>query len=281
MLQLKFGLKRAATERPAFVMGIVNATPDSFYAESRGGVARALQLIREGADILDIGGESTRPGYTPVSVEEEVSRIIPVIQAVRRESSIPISVDTTKLEVFKAAFAAGADIWNDVTALSGAKKNNGEDEKSSDGTAASFGEPSRESALFIAKSGVSVILMHTGQAEVNEVSDFLGQRAVFCLANGVASDKIILDPGIGFGKTREQNLNLIKAPLSICAGCYPVLMALSRKRCIGDMTGRPAEERLAGTLAANMISVQNGAKIIRVHDVSSTIDTLNVMKNLR
>lgn len=281
MLQLKFGLKRAATERPAFVMGIVNATPDSFYAESRGGVERALQLIREGADILDIGGESTRPGYTPVSVEEEVSRIIPVIQAVRRESSIPISVDTTKLEVFKEAFAAGADIWNDVTALSGANKNNGEDEKSSDGTAASFGEPSRESALFIAKSGVSVILMHTGQAEVNEVSDFLGQRAVFCLANGVASDKIILDPGIGFGKTREQNLNLIKAPLSICAGRYPVLMALSRKRCIGDMTGRPAEERLAGTLAANMISVQNGAKIIRVHDVSSTIDTLNVMKNLR
>ena len=281
MLQLKFGLKRAATERPAFVMGIVNATPDSFYAESRGGVERALQLIREGADILDIGGESTRPGYTPVSVEEEVSRIIPVIQAVRRESSIPISVDTTKLEVFKEAFAAGADIWNDVTALSGAKKNNGEDEKSSDGTAASFGEPSQESALFIAKSGVSVILMHTGQAEVNEVSDFLGQRAVFCLANGVASDKIILDPGIGFGKTREQNLKLIKAPLSICAGRYPVLMALSRKRCIGDMTGRPAEERLAGTLAANMISVQNGAKIIRVHDVSSTIDTLNVMKNLR
>lgn len=281
MLQLKFGLKRAATERPAFVMGIVNATPDSFYAESRGGVERALQLIREGADILDIGGESTRPGYTPVSVEEEVSRIIPVIQAVRRESSIPISVDTTKLEVFKAAFAAGADIWNDVTALSGAKKNNGEDEKSSDGTAASFGEPSRESALFIAKTGVSVILMHTGQAEVNEVSDFLGQRAVFCLANGVASDKIILDPGIGFGKTMEQNLNLIKTPLSICAGRYPVLMALSRKRCIGDMTGRPAEERLAGTLAANMISVQNGAKIIRVHDVSSTIDTLNVMKNLR
>lgn len=281
MLQLKFGLKRAATERPAFVMGIVNATPDSFYAESRGGVERALQLIREGADILDIGGESTRPGYTPVSVEEEVSRIIPVIQAVRRESSIPISVDTTKLEVFKAAFAAGADIWNEVTALSGAKKNNGEDEKSSDGTAASFGQPSRESALFIAKTGVSVILMHTGQAEVNEVSDFLGQRAVFCLANGVASDKIILDPGIGFGKTREQNLNLIKAPLSICAGRYPVLMALSRKRCIGDMTGRPAEERLAGTLAANMISVQNGAKIIRVHDVSSTIDTLNVMKNLR
>lgn len=281
MLQLKFGLKRAATERPAFVMGIVNATPDSFYPESRGGAERALQLIQEGADILDIGGESTRPGYTPVSVEEEIARIIPVIQAVRRQSSIPISVDTTKLDVFKAAFAAGADIWNDVTALSGAQKTDGENQKSSDGTAASIGEPSKESAAFIAKSGVSVILMHTGPAAVNEVSDFLGQRAVFCLANGVASDKIILDPGIGFGKTTEQNLNLIKEPLSICAGRYPVLMALSRKRCIGDMTGRPAEERLAGTLAADMISVQNGAKIIRVHDVSSTIDTLNVMKNLR
>ena len=281
MLQLKFGLKRAATERPAFVMGIVNATPDSFYAESRGGAERALQLIQEGADILDIGGESTRPGYTPVSVEEEIARIIPVIQAVRRQSSIPISVDTTKLDVFKAAFAAGADIWNDVTALSGAQKTDGNDEKSADGTAASAGEPSKESASFIAKSGVSVILMHTGPAAVNEVSDFLGQRAVFCLANGVASDKIILDPGIGFGKTTEQNLNLIKSPDSICAGRYPVLMALSRKRCIGDMTGRPAEERLAGTLAADMISVQNGAKIIRVHDVSSTIDTLNVMKNLR
>ena len=112
MLQLKLGKKHAATERPAFVMGIVNATPDSFYSESRGGIERALQLIKEGADILDIGGESTRPGYTPVSVEEEIGRVIPIIEAVRRESSIPISIDTNKLDVFKAAFAAGADIWN-------------------------------------------------------------------------------------------------------------------------------------------------------------------------
>ncbi len=275
MQQLQFGLKRAATERAAFVMGIVNATPDSFYAESRGGVDRALQLIDEGADILDIGGESTRPGYTPVSIEEEIARIVPVIRAVRKVSSIPISVDTTKLEVFKTAFACGADIWNDVTALSGAGKAN------EDGTAACDAEPSVESAQFLAKTGASVILMHTGPGTSKEVSDFLGQRTVFCLSNGVSSDKIILDPGIGFGKTTEQNLALIREPLSICAGRYPVLMALSRKRCIGDMTGRPAEERLAGTLAADMISVQNGAKIIRVHDVSPTIDTLNVMKNLR
>lgn len=275
MQQLQFGLKRAATERAAFVMGIVNATPDSFYAESRGGVDRALQLIDEGADILDIGGESTRPGYTPVSIEDEIARIVPVIRAVRRVSSIPISVDTTKLEVFKTAFACGADIWNDVTALSGAGKAN------EDGTAACDAEPSVESAQFLAKTGASVILMHTGPGTSKEVSDFLGQRTVFCLSSGVSSDKIILDPGIGFGKTTEQNLALIREPLSICAGRYPVLMALSRKRCIGDMTSRPAEERLAGTLAADMISVQNGAKIIRVHDVSPTIDTLNVMKNLR
>ena len=275
MLQLKFGLKRAATERPAFVMGIVNVTPDSFYADSRGGADRALQLIDEGADILDIGGESTRPGYTPVSAEEEVARIIPVIQAVRRVSSIPISIDTNKFTVFRAAFAAGADIWNDVTALSGATKT------CDDGTAGTGNEPSIEAAEYLAKTGASVILMHTGPGSVSEVSDFLGQRVVFCLSNGVSSDKIIVDPGIGFGKTTEQNLALIKEPSALCGNRYPVLMALSRKRCIGDMTGRNTEDRLAGTLAADMISVKQGAKIIRVHDVSSAIDTLNVMKFLR
>ncbi len=276
MLQLKFGLKRAATERPAFVMGIVNVTPDSFYPDSRGGVDRALRLIEEGADILDIGGESTRPGYTPVTAEEEISRIMPVIEAVRRESSIPISIDTNKFTVFRAAFAAGADIWNDVTALSGTQT-----VANSDGTAAAAAEPSIEAAEYIAKTGASVILMHTGPGSIEEVSNFLGQRVVFCVSNGVSSDKIIVDPGIGFGKTTEQNLALIKEPAALCGNRYPVLMALSRKRCIGDMTGRAAEDRLAGTLAADMISVQKGAKIIRVHDVSSAIDTLNVMKFLR
>ena len=287
MLQLKLGLKRAATERDAFVMGIVNATPDSFYEGSRGGVERALQLIDEGADILDIGGESTRPvgytpvGYTPVGAEEEISRIMPVIEAVRKVSSIPISIDTNKLKVFKAAFAAGADVWKNIAVLRGPGRPDGDVEKSADGTAAAYGEPRWEAADFLAKTGASVILMHTGSASVQEVSDFLGQRAVFCISNGVASDKIILDPGIGFGKTTEESLALIKEPLALCGGRYPVLMALSRKRCIGDMTGRPAEERLAGTLAADLISVQKGASIIRVHDVSSAIDTLNVMKNLR
>lgn len=281
MLQLKFGLKHAVTERDAFVMGIVNATPDSFYSESRGGAERALKLISEGADILDIGGESTRPGYTPVCAEEEISRIVPIVQAVRRESSIPISIDTTKLEVFKAAFAAGADIWNDVTALSGAGKKNDDGTASAENEASIESIKSVEAAKFIAKTGASIILMHSGPGFVKDVSDFLGQRVVFCLSHGVNSEKIIIDPGIGFGKSLEQNIALIREPLSLCGGRYPVLMALSRKRCIGDMTGRNTEERLAGTLAADMISVQKGAKIIRVHDVSDAIDTLNVMKNLR
>ena len=276
MLQLKLGLKRAATERPAFVMGIVNATPDSFYADSRGGAERALRLIQEGADILDIGGESTRPGYTPISAEEEISRIMPVIEAVRRESAVPISIDTNKFKVFRAAFAAGADIWNDVTSLSGPQGS-----VNQDGTASGSSEPLIEAAEYLAKTGASVILMHTGPGSVQEVSDFLGQRSVFCIANGVSSEKIIVDPGIGFGKTFEQNLALMREPLALCGGRFPVLMALSRKRCIGEMTGRDAEDRLAGTLAADMISVEQGAKIIRVHDVSSAIDTLNVMKFLR
>ncbi len=281
MQQIKLGLKNVTTERPAFVMGIVNVTPDSFFEKSRGGLERALQLIEEGADILDIGGESTRPGYTPVSTEEEIARVVPIISTLRRQSNIPISVDTNKLEVFKAAFEAGADVWNDVTALAGVKNADGSNQSSSDGTAASSAQPSSEAAAFIAKSSASVILMHTGPGSLQEVSDFLNQRVQFCLSNGIQAEKIIVDPGIGFGKSFEENIALIRQPLALCGGRYPVLMALSRKRCIGDMTGRPTEERLAGTLAADLISVQNGAKIIRVHDVSSSIDTLNVMKNLQ
>lgn len=282
MLQMKFGAKRAVTERPAFVVGIVNVTPDSFYADSRGGIERALQLIKEGADILDIGGESTRPGYQPVSDEEEIGRIMPVIQAVRRESSIPISIDTNKFSVFRAAFAGGADIWNDVTALAGVQTIDEEGNLlNQDGTALAENEPSIAAAEYLSKTGASVILMHTGPGSIQQVSDFLGQRAVFCLSHGISSEKIIIDPGIGFNKTNEENLALISQPNALCGGRYPVLMALSRKRCIGEMTGRPVEDRLAGTLAADLISVQRGAKIIRVHDVSSAIDTLNVMKNLR
>lgn len=277
MLQINFGSKKAVTDRPAFVMGIVNVTPDSFYEKSRGGLERALKLIDEGADILDIGGESTRPGHTPVSTEEEISRIVPVIKEIRRLSNIPISIDTTKLAVYKAACAEGADVWNDVSALSG------EGTMNQDGTAGTKDEPGLDSANFIKESASSIILMHSGSGNLQEVKNFLLKRANFCQKQGISSDKIILDPGIGFGKSTRECIELIKNPLAITdekAG-YPVLMALSRKRCIGEMTGREAEDRLYGTLAADMISVQRGAKLIRVHDVSSAIDTLNVMKNLQ
>ena len=150
-----------------------------------------------------------------------------------------------------------------------------------DGTAGTTAALSIESARFIAEVKASVILMHNGSGSPEEVKDFLIKRAEFCETNGISREKIILDPGIGFGKSTAECIQLIKNPLSITNGSYPVLMALSRKRCIGDMTGRDAENRLYGTLAADLISVQQGAKIIRVHDVSSAIDTLNVMKFLQ
>lgn len=258
MQQITFGSKILKTDRPAFVMGIVNATPDSFFSGSRGGVERALQLIEEGADVLDIGGESTRPGYTPVPAEEEIARILPVLQEIRRNSDIPVSIDTTKLEVYKAAFENGADVWNDVCALSG----------------------NVESAEYVARTGSGVILMHNGAGELEDVNTYLEEQVQFCVKNGVALEKIFVDPGIGFGKTNEQSINLIKNTGALCGGKYPILMALSRKRCIGEMTGKPTEERMAGTLAADLLSVQKGAVMVRVHDVSETIDGLNVMKYL-
>lgn len=277
MLEMTFGSKKISTERPAFVMGIVNATPDSFFEGSRGGAERAMQLIEEGADILDIGGESTRPGHTPVSIEEEINRILPVIREVRRTSNIPVSIDTTKLDVFKAAFDEGADIWNDVTSLYGSGSMN------ADGTAGIVegDEIGVASAKFVAQSGVSVILMHTGAASFKEASEFLEKRAEFCISNGILHEKIIVDPGIGFGKNLEQNIDLIKNCGKLCGGKFPVLMALSRKRCIGEMTGRDTQDRVTGTVSADIISVMNGAKLVRVHDVKEAVDSLNIMKFLR
>lgn len=259
MLQIKLGSKVVKTNRPAFVMGIVNANTDSFFSNSRGGIELAVKLIKEGADILDIGGESTRPGATPVSSSEELSRVIPLIKQIRQVSNIPISVDTYKLEVMKEAFIAGADVWNDVHALSN-------DEKS---------------AQFVAQNPVSVILMHNGSGSINKVNSDLEKIIQFCMKNRVEREKIFVDPGIGFGKTNAESINLIKNTDKLCYGRYPIVMALSRKRCIGEMTGRDTEDRLSGTLAANLLSVQKGAQIIRVHDVSQTIDVLNVMKNLQ
>lgn len=271
MQELYCGKKIITTDRPAFVMGILNATPDSFYSKSRcQNFDAAMKLIEDGADIIDIGGESTRPGYTAITAEEEIKRVIPFVREIRKHSDIPISIDTTKIEVMAAAEEEGADILNDISAL----------------------ECSPEMAELCAKNNLSVVLMHRFPSEhesqpsvpniIEEVRNYLLERAVFAQSHGIKKEKIILDPGIGFGKTFEENRELIKNCVSICTQNssyeFPVLMALSRKRCIGEMTGRPLEERLTGTVTANLFSVLNGAKILRVHDIKETIDMLNIAK---
>ena len=259
--------KTVETNLPAFVMGIVNATPDSFFDRSRGGAENALRLIDEGADILDIGGESTRPGSDYVPAEEEIKRVVPVIEAVRKHSDIPISVDTRKFSVMKAAFEAGADILNDISAL----------------------EDDENLAPFCAKENLPVILMHkrgiptnmqsnTSYSDIfSEVENYLKSRVDFALKAGIKDDKIWLDPGVGFGKDVKGNFELIRRAGSLLGGKYPVLMALSRKSCIGAVTGREVHERLSGTLTADVLSVLHGASMIRVHDVKDAVDSLKIL----
>lgn len=266
MQKLVLGNRKISTERPAFVMGIVNATPDSFYKENRGGVELALKLIEQGADILDIGGESTRPGFSPVNDEQQIERIIPVIKAIRKVSDIPISIDTRSSSVFLAACEEGADVLNDVSALA--------DEKM---------------AEVIRKSEASVILMHgfgldenhnTDRKITENVKTYLYERTNYALSNNIKKEKIFWDPGIGFGKTMEENVLLIKSTDNLIKENFPLVMALSRKRVIAYMNENIESDRLAGTLAANMIAVTKGAKILRVHDVLQTVEMLNVMKYL-
>ena len=283
MKTLPLAHRTISTDRAAFVMGIVNATPDSFYAPSRTkDVDAALRLIDEGADILDIGGESTRPGSAYVSEEEELRRVIPLIKEIRRaNSAVAISVDTRKGNVMRAALEEGADILNDISAL--------EDDAS----------------LFqlCAETQIPVILMHkagvpqTMQAKplsgdiFDEVNRYLLSRAELAEKAGIAAEKIIVDPGIGFGKTHEANKSLIARCGELCGGRYQVLMALSRKTVIGEMLAKkaspdapllplPPEERLYGTLTADILSVLSGASIIRVHDVKPAADTMTVLAKM-
>lgn len=270
---LLFGKKKIETDIPAFIMGIVNCTPDSFYSQSCGSteysVQRAFDLINEGADVLDLGGESTRPGSSYVEADEEIRRLVPVIKAIRKESSIPISIDTRKYDVMKACLDEGADVLNDISAME-------DDERLFD---------------LCAKTEAGVILMHkrgipstmqdlTYYDDVfNEVDSYLSKRALLAISKGISKEKIIVDPGIGFGKELEANKTLIAKCGKLCNGEYPVLMALSRKRCIREMTGCTTEDSLYGTLTADIISVQNGASMVRVHDVKPCRDTLMVLKS--
>ncbi len=264
------------TRLPAFIMGILNATPDSFWENSRtgslaSGVELALAQVADGADILDIGGESSRPGSAYVGEEEEMRRVIPLIREIRKYSAIPISVDTRKAAVLEAALDAGADMCNDISAL----------------------EDDPGLASLVARAGIPVILMHkqgvpsTMQDNpvytdvVRNVAGYLFSRARFAVDAGIDRSRIVLDPGIGFGKRYADNCALIAGLAEIAAGGYPVLAALSRKSCIGEMTGRSAADRLPGTLAANLVSVLNGATFVRVHDVAQTRDVLSVLQEIQ
>ncbi|MDH7451991.1 dihydropteroate synthase [Luteimonas composti] len=253
------------------VMGIVNVTPDSFsdggaHFDADAAVAHGLRLAEEGADLLDIGGESTRPGAAEVSLEEELRRVVPVVERLARETALPISVDTSKPEVMQAAVQAGAGLVNDVSALR------------------------REGALDMAASlGVPVVLMHM-QGEprsmqdapdyedvVGEVHRFLAERIFAAEMAGISRKKIVADPGFGFGKTTQHNLQLLARLERFLELGVPVLAGLSRKRSIGELTGRDQpQERVFGSVAAHLVAAQRGARIVRVHDVAATVDALRV-----
>lgn len=257
------------------VMGILNVTPDSF---SDGGrfvtpslaLEQARRMHAEGAVIIDVGGESTRPGAAPVSVEQELERVIPVVEAIASELPTRISIDTSKPAVMRQAVSAGASMINDVRALRD------------------------EGALEMAgKLGVDVCLMHmqgeprTMQADpryqdvVTEVRDFLVQRADACERAGISRGQIYVDPGFGFGKTVEHNLRLLAELGVLAATNYPVMVGLSRKSMIGTLLDRPIDDRVHGSVALALMAYLNGARLIRVHDVAPTVDALRIAERVR
>jgi dihydropteroate synthase len=251
------------------VLGIVNVTPNSFsdggrFLDPARAIDHGLRLGEEGADLVDVGGESTRPGAQAVALDEELRRVMPVVEALAREG-IAVSVDTMKPEVMRAAIEAGCAAVNDVNA---------------------FRAPGAVEA--VAHAGVGLIAMHmqgtpeTMQAEpryddvVAEVAAYLGSRARALEAAGVEASRIALDPGFGFGKTLEHNVALFRALPALASMGYPVVAGVSRKRMIGEITGRPLAERTAGSVAAALLAVQNGARLVRVHDVKETVDAIRV-----
>ena len=258
-------------DRPQ-VMGIVNVTPDSFsdggeHAEVEAAVAHGLRLAAEGADILDVGGESTRPGAAAVTLEEEIARVVPVIERLVRETSLPVSVDTGKPAVMRAAVAAGAGMINDVRALRA------------------------EGALDAAASlGVPVVLMHMlGEPRtmqdapqyddvVADVHRFLAERIFAAEMAGIPKKRLVVDPGFGFGKTSAHNLRLLRQLSKFADLGVPVLAGLSRKRTLGELTGREVHERVHASVAAAVLAAEYGATLVRVHDVAATVDALKVWR---
>ncbi len=258
------------------VMGILNVTPDSFFDGSRyvntaAAVEHAMAMIADGADIIDVGGESSRPGAAPVPAEVELARVVPVIAAIRKQSHVLISIDTTKANVARAALDAGANIVNDISAL----------------------RFDPEMPSIIAANDAYVVLMHmqgtprTMQQDphysdpVAEIKAFLAARMDAAIRAGIPEDHIFLDPGIGFGKRLEHNLAVVRAIPAFAELGPPVLIGLSRKSFLGDILEVEVTDRLVGTIAANAIAIRNGADIIRVHDVKEGKQTAVVAHRLR
>ncbi len=263
--------KNLDLSRPC-VMGILNITPDSFsdggdFLPLDAALAQARRMVAEGADIIDVGGESTRPGARPVSTQEEMDRVVPLIQQFAEELSVPISIDTSKADVMREAVASGAGLVNDVCALQ------------------------EEGALAAAvETSVPICLMHTKgkprtmQDEPRyddvtlEVKQFLSQRVAACEVAGIPKERLLLDPGFGFGKTLEQNLRLLRELGKFSDLEIPLLVGISRKSMIGALLGEaPVAQRLYGSLAAAVMAAEKGAAIIRVHDVKPTADALRVV----
>jgi dihydropteroate synthase len=257
------------------VMGVLNVTPDSFSNDGRfaavdAAVEHALRMVEAGAGLIDVGGESTRPGAQAVEPEEEIRRVVPVIEALATRTGVPISIDTSKPIVMTAAIRAGASMINDVRALR---------------------EPGALEAA--ADTQAAICLMHmqgeprTMQADprygdvVAEVRDFLRERAAACQASGIAGDRLLVDPGIGFGKRLEHNLALLSGLPALTGLGWPVLVGVSRKSMFGTLLGRAVDERLAGGIAAATAAILAGASIVRTHDVAATVDAVKVAAALR
>jgi dihydropteroate synthase len=261
---------RALDLRAPVVMGVLNVTPDSFSDGGRfdrleSALSQARRMIEEGAAVVDVGGESTRPGAAPATLDEELERVIPVVAAIRAESAVFISVDTSKPEVMLAAVDAGADIINDVRALQ---------------------VPGALAAAAKTRAGICVMhmqgeprTMQTAPSYRNvvaEVRGFLASRLDAAVAAGITADRLAIDPGFGFGKTASHNLELLKHLTDLTVLRAPVLVGLSRKSMLAKITGRPVDARLAGSVALAAIAVLNGARIVRAHDVAGTFDAICV-----
>jgi dihydropteroate synthase len=257
-------------DKRALIMGVINVTPDSFFEESRhpktpDAVATGLRLVAEGADIVDIGGESTRPGHVPVGTEEELRRVLPVVEELSRQAGVPVSIDTYKAKVAEQALAAGAKIVNDVWGLAR--------------------DP--EMAATVAAHDAALIIMHNREKAdpsldiLDEVRRFFEEALERAATAGIRNNRIVLDPGIGFGKTLDQNLSVLARLEEITGLGFPVLLGASRKSFIGKLVPSDPGERLPATIAANIIGVLAGVSIIRVHDVAAHVQALKITEAIR